>query len=151
MTAIAGTAQTTTTTTKAAKAKAPLATKIGRGISAFVVLFLLFDAVMHLSNPDFVAQSFQQQGFPAYAALVTGLLELGCLVLYVIPRTAVLGALFQTAYLGGAFCANLRVEAPMFSTLLFPVYIGILVWAGLYLRNAAVRTALGVDILAKRR
>jgi hypothetical protein len=149
MTAIANTA--TATTVKNAKAKAPLATKIGRGITAFVVLFLVFDAVMHLSNPDFVAQSFQQQGFPAYAPLVTGLLEVGCLVLYLVPRTAMLGALFQTAYLGGAFCANLRIDAPLFSSMLFPVYIGILVWAGLYLRNAAVRKALGVDILAKRR
>jgi len=148
MTAIASTA---IFTTAAAKARTPLATKIGRGITGVVVLFLLFDATMHLANPDFVAQSFQQQGFPVYAALVTGLLEVGCLVLYVIPRTAVLGALFQTAYLGGAFCANLRIDAPLFSSMLMPVYVGILVWAGLYLRNAAVRTALGVDILAKRR
>lgn len=147
MTAIAGTATVTT----AAKTRTPLATKIGRGLSAVAVAFLVFDAVMHLMNPEMVAQSFQQQGFPAYTALVTGLLEVGCLVLYVIPRTAVLGALFQTAYLGGAFCANLRIEAPLFSGLLFPVYIAVLVWAGLYLRNAALRTALGVDILAKRR
>ena len=147
MTAIAGTATVTT----AAKTRTPLATKIGRGLSVVAVAFLVFDAVMHLMNPEMVAQSFQQQGFPAYTALVTGLLEVGCLVLYVIPRTAVLGALFQTAYLGGAFCANLRIEAPLFSGLLFPVYIAVLVWAGLYLRNAALRTALGVDILAKRR
>jgi len=72
-------------------------------------------------------------------------------VLYVIPKTSVLGAIVQTAYLGGAFCANLRLEAPLFSTLLFPVYIAIIVWAGLYLRNAALRAALGVDILKARR
>lgn len=148
MTAITGTATVTAVTTKA---KAPLATKIGRGISAVAVLFLLFDATIHTLHPDFVVQAFQQAGFPAYQALIVGLLELGCLVLYVIPRTAVLGAIVQTAYLGGAFCTNLRIEAPLLSTLLAPVYVAILVWAGLYLRNAAVRTALGVDILAKRR
>jgi hypothetical protein len=148
MTAIA-TAATVTTTS--AKAKTPVATKIGRGLSVVAVAFLLFDATLHLMDPDFVAQSFQQAGFPAYQAVLIGLLELGCLVLYVIPKTSVLGAIVQTAYLGGAFCSNLRLEAPLLSTLLFPVYIAIIVWAGLYLRNAALRTALGVDILKKRR
>lgn len=148
MTAITGTADVTTAATKV---KTPLATRIGRGISTAVVLFLLFDATMHTLHPDFVIQAFQQAGFPTYQATLIGLLELGCIVLYVIPKTSVLGAIVQTAYLGGAFCANLRMEAPLFSTLLFPVYIGILVWAGLYLRNAALRAALGVDILAKRR
>ena len=145
MTAIADTAAVATAT-----AKTPAATKIGRGITAVVVLFLLFDATVHTLNPSFVAESFQQAGFPAYQAVVVGLLELGSLALFLIPRTTVLGALLLTAYLGGAFCSNLRLEAPLFSTLLFPVYIGVLLWAGLYLRNAAVRTALGVDILAKR-
>jgi len=147
MTSIATPATVTTT----AKAKTPVATKIGRGLSALAVAFLLMDATMHLMNPDFVAQAFQQAGFPAYQAVLIGVLELGCLVLYVIPKTAVMGAIVQTAYLGGAFCSNLRIEAPLFSTLLFPVYVAIVVWAGLYLRNAAVRAALGVDILAKRR
>jgi hypothetical protein len=146
MTAIATPAATTTV-----KAKAPLATKIGRGLSTVAVLFLLMDATMHTLHPAFVEQAFQQAGFPVHLAVVIGLLELGCLVLYVIPKTAVLGAIVQTAYLGGAFCSNLRIEAPLFSTLLFPVYVAIVVWAGLYLRNAAVRAALGVDILAKRR
>ena len=147
MTAIASTAAVTTAATKA---KAPLATKIGRGISAVVVLFLLFDSTIHTLNPSFVAESFQQAGFPVYQATIVGLLELGGIVLFLIPRTTVLGALVLTAYLGGAVCSNLRMEADMFSTLLAPVYVGVLLWAGLYLRNAAVRKALGVDILAKR-
>jgi hypothetical protein len=147
MTAIATPATVTTT---AAKAKTPVATKIGRGLSVLAVAFLLMDATMHLMDPDFVAQAFQQAGFPAYQAVLIGALELGCLVLYVIPKTAVLGAIVQTAYLGGALCSNLRLEAPLFSTILFPVYVAIIVWAGLYLRNAALRTALGVDILKKR-
>jgi hypothetical protein len=148
MTAIATPA---TTTSPAAKAKTPLATKIGRGLSTVAVLFLLNDATVHLLHPAFVEQAFQQAGFPVHLAVLVGLLELGCLVLYVIPKTAVLGAIVQTAYLGGAFCTNLRIEAPLYSTLLFPVYVAIVVWAGLYLRNAALRAALGVDILAKRR
>jgi hypothetical protein len=130
--------------------KTPVATKIGRGITAVVVLFLLFDATIHLLHPIYVEQAFQQAGFPVYQAALVGGLELASLVLFLIPRTTVLGALLLTAYLGGAFCSNLRLEAALFSTLLFPVYIGVLLWAGLYLRNAAVRTALGVDILAKR-
>ena len=147
MTAIASTAATTV----AAKAKTPLATKIGRGISVAVVAFLLMDSTMHTLHPDYVVQAFQQVGFPVQYATLIGLLELGALVLYAIPKTSVLGAIVQTAYLGGAFCTNLRIDAPVFSTLLFPVYVGILLWAGVYLRNAALRTALGVDILAKRR
>jgi hypothetical protein len=147
MTAIANTAAVATAT----KARTPLATRIGRGISVAVVLFLLFDATIHLLHPAEVEQGFQQAGFPVYQATVVGLLELGSLILFLIPRTQLLGALLLTAYLGGAFCANLRMEAPLFSTLLAPVYVGVVLWAGLYLRNAAVRKALGVDILAGRR
>ncbi|MEV6608054.1 DoxX family protein [Kutzneria sp. NPDC051319] len=150
MTAIAITATTSTSATTGTKVRTPVATKIGRGLSTLAVAFLLFDATIHLLAPDFVVQAFVQSGFPAYQAVVIGGLELGCLVLYVIPKTAVLGAIVQTAYLGGAVCANLRMEAPLFSTILSPVYVALFVWAGLYLRNAALRSALGVDILKKR-
>ena len=78
-------------------------------------------------------------GFPAWTVPVIGATLLVCLVLYLVPRTAVLGAVLLTGYLGGAVCAQLRIEAPLFSTLLFPVYIGVLVWLGLYLRSAALR------------
>jgi hypothetical protein len=75
-------------------------------------------------------------------------LELLSVVLYALPRTSVLGAILLTAYLGGAVAAQVRIEAPVFSTLLFPVYVAVFVWAGLYLRNAELRKVLGVDVLS---
>ena len=124
----------------------------GYALTGAFTLFMLFDVAIKLIRHPMVEQSMRQLGFTdGGLGFSIGVIEAVCLVLYLIPRTAVLGALFQTAYLGGAFCANLRIDAPLFSSMLFPVYIGILVWAGLYLRNAALRTALGVDILAKRR
>ena len=62
-----------------------------------------------------------------------------CLALYLVPRTAILGAVLLTGYLGGAVCAQLRIEAPLFSTMLFPVYFGTLVWVALYLRSPQLR------------
>jgi hypothetical protein len=139
---------TTIAATTATTSRRPVATRIGFALTAIAVLFGAFDATIHLLQPAEVVAAFGQMGFPITVAPVIGLLEVGCVVLYVIPKTSVLGAILQTAYLGGAFCAQLRVEAPLFSTLLFPVYVAILVWAGLYLRNAALRAALGVDVLA---
>ena len=127
----------------------PAATKIGRVLSILMVIFLLGDAVSHFLRPDMVVQSLQQVGFPIADAPLIGALQLACLVLYVIPRTAVLGAIFETAYLGGAFCAQLRVDMPLIG-LLFPVATAVVVWAGLYLRHEPLRKALGVDILASR-
>lgn len=132
---------TTTTRPKATAARA------GRIISVLAVLFLLFDAVGHILKPAQVVQSFQQLGFPIGTAVTLGVVELACVVLYVVPRTSVLGAIFLTAYLGGALCAQVRIGAPLFSTLLSPVYVAVFVWAGLYLRQAALRKVLGVDIL----
>jgi hypothetical protein len=70
---------------------------------------------------------------------VIGSVLLVCLALYLIPRTAILGAVLLTGYLGGAVCAQLRIGAPLFSTMLFPVYFGIVVWVALYLRSAKLR------------
>ncbi len=68
-----------------------------------------------------------------------GVLLLVGVLLYLVPRTSVFGAVFVTAYLGGAVCANVRVEAPLFGYVLFPVYVALLLWLGLYLRSAALR------------
>jgi len=73
------------------------------------------------------------------SAVWIGVVELVCLALYLIPRTSVLGAILLTGYLGGAVAAQVRIEAPVFSTLLFPVYTGALLWVGLYLRDADLR------------
>ena len=115
------------------------ARRIGLAVTGLVTLFLLFDAVTKLLQLQVVVDATVQMGFPASTVPVIGATLLACLVLYLVPRTAVLGAVLLTGYLGGAVCAQLRIEAPLFSTLLFPVYTGVLVWLGLYLRSAALR------------
>lgn len=71
-----------------------------------------------------------------------GIVELACLLLYVIPQTSVFGAVLQTGYLGGAIAIQLRIHAPLFSTALFPVYVGIVIWGGIYLRDRALRSLI---------
>jgi DoxX-like family len=115
------------------------ARRIGLAITALVVAFLLFDSVTKLLQVPAVVEATEQMGFPASTVPIIGGTLLLCLVLYVVPRTAVLGAVLLTGYLGGAVCAQLRIEAPLLSTLLFPVYTGVLVWLGLYLRSAVLR------------
>jgi len=108
----------------------------GRIISALPVLFLLFDSVIKLMKIGPVVESFAQIGFPEGLARAIGILELGCLVVYVIPRTSVLGAILLTGYLGGATAAKVRLEDPWS---LFAVGVGVLVWAGLFLRDYGLR------------
>ena len=115
------------------------ASRTGTVLTALLAAFLLFDAVPKILQMPFVVQAVEAMGFAASAAPVIGTVLLVCLVLYLVPRTAILGAVLLTGYLGGAVCAQLRIEAPLFSTLLFPVYTGVLVWLGLYLRSAALR------------
>jgi len=104
-------------------------------ITGLPVLFLLFDGIIHLLNIAPVVEASTQLGYPVSLAPAIGVLELVCLVLYVIPRTSVLGAVLLTGYLGGAIASNLRVGNPLFSHVLFPVYVGLLFWGGLYLRE----------------
>ena len=128
------------TTDFAAPSKGQLWT--GRVLSGIAVLFLLFDAIIHLLKPQPVVTAFGQLGYPLSASVTIGVIELVCVVLYVIPRTAILGAILLTGYLGGAIAAQLRIGAPLFSTLLFPIYVAAFVWGGLYLRYPIVRTLL---------
>lgn len=118
------------------------AARAGQVVSGLVAAFLLFDAVIHMLAIEPVVASFRDLGFDTGHAFGIGLLELACLALYAVPRTAVLGAVLLTGYLGGAVCAQLRVDAPLFSTTLFPVYVGVAVWAGLCLRDQKVRALL---------
>ena len=112
----------------------------GSAVTGLVTLFLLFDSVTKLLRLPPVVEATVQMGFRAAAVPVIGGILLVCLAVYLVPRTAVLGAVLLTGYLGGAVCAQLRIDAPLFSNLLFPVYTGVLVWLGLYLRSAALRT-----------
>ena len=116
--------------------------RTGRVVTALVAAFLLFDAVIHVLDLPVVQEAMAALGYPPGAAVPIGLIELACLALYLVPRTAPLGAVLLTGYLGGAVAAQLRIEAPLFSTLLFPVYLGVLVWVGLWLRDSRVRALL---------
>jgi hypothetical protein len=113
-------------------------------IGAIVGVFLTFDAVTKLIGVDAVKEGTEKLGFPAAQALIMGIVLAVCLVVYAIPRTAVLGALGITAYLGGAVTANMRVEAPLFSTVLSAVYVGVLLWIGLVLRRPELLKVAGL-------
>ena len=114
----------------------------GRIISALPVLFLLFDGVMKLVKAPSVVEWTVKLGYPESTVLPTGIVLLICVVLYVIPRTSVLGAILLTGYLGGAVATHVRVGDPLFTHVLFPVYFGVLIWLGLYLRDERLGAVL---------
>jgi hypothetical protein len=110
----------------------------GRIMSGVVALMLLFSGVMKLAKPAAVVEEFVRLGYPDRLALGIGVLEIACTVLYVIPRTSVLGAVLLTGYLGGATTTHLRIGDAFF----IPVILGVLVWGGLYLREPRLRALL---------
>jgi predicted Abi (CAAX) family protease len=118
-----------------AQSKARLWT--GRALTTIVVLFLIIDIVFKFIRPipPQVMQSISQLGFQPNILTITGILLLACTLLYVLPATSVLGAMLLTGYLGGAVSVHVRVGNPLFGYILFPVYIGILLWTGLCLRE----------------
>lgn len=121
-----------------------LANKVGIGISAVVAAFLVFDAAGKLAGLQPVKEGTVALGFPEYQALVMGIVLAACLVVYLVPRTAVLGALGLTAYLGGAVTANMRIEAPLLTHVLFAVFFGVLMWIGLVLRRPELLKVAGL-------
>lgn len=115
----------------------------GFAMSALVVLFLLMDAGMKLAAVQPVLEAGQQIGFPGVAmARKLGAVLLVCTLLYVWPRTSLVGAILVTAFLGGAVATHVRLGNPLFSHVLFGVYVGVLMWAGLVLREPRLRTLL---------
>lgn len=138
MEATAALAHSTPDTTRTAKWRY----RVGIGLSALPVLFLLFDSVIKLLEIQPVLESFAQLGYPDSLARGLGLLELACLALYLVPRTAILGAVVLTGFLGGAIATHLRVGDPFFSHVLFPVYVAVLVWGGLLLRDDTLRALI---------
>jgi hypothetical protein len=111
----------------------------GRILSALPVLLLLFSGVLKLMKPAAVVQGFAHFGYPESLLLTLGILELACTVVYVIPRTSVLGAILTTAYLGGATATHVRIGDPSF---FIPVILGVLVWGGLFLRDDRLRALI---------
>ncbi len=115
----------------------------GRIITGIAVAFMTFDVAMKLAGTREAIEGTTQLGFATSIILPLGLIQLACLILYVIPRTAPLGATLLTAYLGGAVAIHVRLGNPVFTHMLSPVYVAIFLWGGLYLRDPRVRALLG--------
>jgi hypothetical protein len=116
----------------------------GRILSGIAVLFLLFDAAIKVLRVPMAVEGTTELGYPAQVVFPLGLLQLGLLALYVIPRTAPFGALLWTGYLGGAIATHVRVQNPLFTHILFPIYVALLLWGGLWLRDRRVRAAFSL-------
>ena len=114
----------------------------GRVLSALVVLFLVMDGVFKFLKPQPVIDAFARLGISTSLAVPIGAILLLCVVIYLIPRTAVFGAVLLTGYLGGAIAIHMRAGSSLFGETLFPAYMGVLVWLGLYLRDSRVRGML---------
>ena len=114
----------------------------GRILSGIAVLFLTFDLSIKLAGAKEAVDGTVQLGWLPHHLPILGVIEIVCLALYLIPRTAPLGAVLWTGYLGGAIATHLRVDNPLFSHTLFPIYVAALIWGGLYLRDARVRALL---------
>src|SRR5262249_61171415 len=122
----------------------------GRIMSGLPALFLLFDGAMKLVKPEFVVKATVQLGYPESVIVPLGFVLLACTVLYLIPRTSVLGAILLTGYLGGAVATHARVSAGLFE-IVFPVIFGVLLWGGLLLRDAQLRRFMPLrNSVAKR-
>jgi hypothetical protein len=108
-------------------------------LTALATLFLTFDTVLKVLRLGPAVQGTTSLGYPAASVHWIGIIELLCLVLYLVPRTAVLGALLLTGYLGGAVATHVRISSPLFTHTLFPIYVALVLWAGLYLREKRLR------------
>ncbi len=117
----------------------------GRIMSGLVIAFLLMDGVMKLLMLPPAIKGTVKLGYEASVILPLGILLLVCTLMYAIPRSSVLGAVLLTGYLGGAVATHVRVGDPLFSHILFPVYLGIILWGGLYLRDDRVRALLPIQ------
>jgi hypothetical protein len=113
----------------------------GRIISGLIILFMLFDSGVKLAKAAPAVEGTARLGYPVWELVPIGLVALLCVILYVIPRTAVLGAILLTGYLGGATATQVRMEDPWF---VMPVLIGMLAWFGLYLRSESLRRIIPV-------
>lgn len=140
------TADSTVPYSSAARETAPSASTsravrwTGRILSGLGILFMLFDGgakVFDLIPPE--AKAANSLGWPDHSLFTVGVVALVCTALYMIPRTAVIGAVLLTGYFGGAIASHVRVDSPLFSHTLFPVYVAALFWVGLALRDDRVR------------
>ncbi len=113
-------------------------------MSAAVVLFMLMDGVMKLVKPSFVVEASAKLGYAESTLSGIGIALVLSTLLYIVPRTAILGAILLTGYLGGAVACNVRANTPVFN-IVFPVVFGFLTWGGLWLRDRRLRVLLPFD------
>jgi hypothetical protein len=129
---------------QAATQAVPISTNtlwMGRILSALPVLFMVMDGGTKLFNPPPVVEAMTALGYPGQFTVAIGVISLVSTLLYVVPRTSILGAILLTGYLGGAIAVQMRVEAPAFS-LLLPLTLGLMLWGGLYLRDPRLRALI---------
>lgn len=121
-------------------------TMTGRCLSVVVIFFLVMDAVIKLPPLDVVGATLAQLGWPVNdgTARMLGGITLLCTALYAWPRTAFLGAILMTGYLGGAMATHVRIASPLFSHILFGAYLGVLMWGGLWFRSPTLRGLLPI-------
>ncbi|MDR4479572.1 MAG: DoxX family protein [Nitrospira sp.] len=110
----------------------------GRVISGLLALLFTMSAVMKLMGGAEVSEGFAHMGLPASLRIPLGILELGCVVIYAVPATAVVGAILLTGYLGGAIVTHLRIGEPV----VFQITLGVLVWLGVYLRESRLKSLI---------
>jgi hypothetical protein len=117
---------------------------MGRVLSGLVILFLLFDGAIKLVPWPVVTETMDKMGYGSSESLARslGLITVACTVLYAIPPTSILGAILLTGYLGGAMASHLRIGSPLFSHTLFGLYLGLMVWGGLWFRDKSLRSLI---------
>ena len=123
-------------------ARLPRGVLAGRVLSGLAIAFMLFSSLIKFVAPVMVRETMVQLGYPPEISIWLGVLELSCTLLYAFPRTARIGAILLTGYLGGAIATHLRLLDPWLTHTLFPVWIGAFAWAGLLLRDAPLRAVL---------
>ncbi|HET7123713.1 MAG TPA: DoxX family protein [Bradyrhizobium sp.] len=128
-------------------AKAPVsrpALWLGRILSGLVILFLLFDGAIKLVPWPVVTETMDRIGYGSSETLARslGIITIVGTVLYAIPPTSILGAILLTGYLGGAMASHLRIGSPLFTHTLFGLYLGLIVWGGLWLRDKSLRASI---------
>jgi hypothetical protein len=114
----------------------------GRIIGAVAILFLVLDGVGKILALPPVVEGTARLGYPTSVLLGIGIVEVACLIAYVLPRTSVLGAILLTGYLGGAVATHVRIGSPLFSHVLFPIYLAVLIWGALFLRHDRLRALI---------
>ena len=115
-------------------------TRIGWALSILTIAFMLFDAAGKLALESHVVDATTKIGYPVDAIRPIGVIALLSTILYAVPRTAILGAVLLTGFYGGAVASKVRIEDPLFSSILFGVYFGLIAWGGLYFRDERLRS-----------